>query len=157
DLPELLSYKELILATEKPLCALERIRLDLSDANSRRLVFAQLNRRAKRIVVLTEGLLIYLTPEEVGVLARDIASGNSFEAWITDLSSPVLLRLMQRTAGKKLSEAGAPFRFGPAEGADFFAPYGWKPRDVRGMLKTAARFGRPPLLLRLLARLPERP
>ena len=157
DLPELLTYKELILANEKPVCALERIPLDLSDGNSRRLLFAQLNRRAKRIVVLTEGLLIYLTPEEVGVLARDLSAGSAFQAWITDLSSPGLLRLMQRTAGKKLSEAGAPFRFGPAEGPEFFTPYGWKPTDVRSILKTAARFGRPPLLLRLIARLPERP
>jgi len=155
DLPELLTYKELILANEKPLCALERMRLDLSDVNGRRLAFAQLNRRAKRVLVLTEGLLIYLAPEDVGKLAHDLAAQNAFHGWITDLTSPGLLRMMQRTSGKKLSEAGAPFRFAPPEGPDFFNTYGWKATDVRGMLKTAAQFGRPPFLLRLLARLPE--
>ena len=156
DLPELLTYKELILAVEKPVCALERMRLDLSDVNGRRLAFAQLNRRAKRVLVLTEGLLIYLAPEEVGALARDLAAQSAFHSWITDLASPGLLRMMQRTSGKKLSEVGAPFRFAPPEGPDFFANYGWKSSNVRGMLKTAAQFGRPPFLLRLLARLPER-
>src|SRR6266851_9695835 len=31
DLPELLTYKEEILAKEKPVCALDRVRLDLSN------------------------------------------------------------------------------------------------------------------------------
>ena len=49
DLPEILAYKEEILANEKPTCALERIRLDLSDSNARRALFANLNQRAKKI------------------------------------------------------------------------------------------------------------
>src|SRR2546425_904878 len=61
DLPEILTYKEGILANEKPSCALERIRLDLSDGQARRDLFAALDRRANKILVLTEGLLIYLS------------------------------------------------------------------------------------------------
>src|SRR5713226_9324023 len=60
DLPEILTYKEEILAMEKPSCALERIRTDLSDSSARRALFADLDRRAGRILILTEGLLIYL-------------------------------------------------------------------------------------------------
>jgi methyltransferase (TIGR00027 family) len=156
DLPELLSYKELVLAKEKPVCALERIRLDLSDANSRRAVFARLNGRAKRALVLTEGLLIYLSAEDVGALARDLTACSAFQSWIVDIASPGLLRMMQRTAGKKLSEVGAPFKFGPPEGPEFFVPHGWERKDVQGVLKTASRFRRPPLLLRMLSHLPER-
>ena len=155
DLPEPLTYKELVLANEKPVCALERIRLDLANPPARRALFAQLNARAKKALVLTEGLLIYLTPEEVGELAKDLAACGNFHAWITDLSSPGLLRMMQRTSGKELSKAGAPFKFGPMEGPGFFAPYGWRAADVQGLLKTAARFGRPPFFLRMMAKLPE--
>src|SRR5262252_6233428 len=54
DLPEILAYKEDILADEKPRCALERIRLDLSDVGARRPFFASLNHRANKILVLTE-------------------------------------------------------------------------------------------------------
>src|SRR5580693_2489094 len=122
DLPEILTYKEGILANEKPTCALERVRLDLSDGNARRSLFAELDRRAKRILVLTEGLLIYLSAEEVAALAKDLAAGSHFQRWILELGSPGLLRMMQRTAGKQLSEVGAPFKFAPAEGPAFFTP-----------------------------------
>jgi hypothetical protein len=61
--------------------------------------------------------------------------------------------LMQRTSGKQLSEVGAAFKFGPPEGANFFRPHGWEPKDVQGMLKTAAQFKRAPA--ELLSLLPE--
>ncbi len=155
DLPEILAYKEGILANEKPSCALERVRTDLSDGSARRALFASLDRRANRVLILTEGLLIYLSAEEVAALARDLAAGSHFQRWIMDLGSPGLLRMMQRTTGKQLSKVGAPFKFGPAEGPAFFAPHGWEPLEVKGLLKTATQFKRPPFFLRLLGRLPE--
>jgi len=155
DLPEILTYKEGILANEKPTCALERVRLDLSDGNTRRALFAELDRRASKILVLTEGLLIYLSAEEVAALAKDLAAGSHFQRWILELGSPGLLRMMQRTAGKQLSQVGAPFKFAPAEGPAFFTPHGWEPMDVKSLLKTATQFKRPPFFLRLLGRLPE--
>lgn len=156
DLPEILTYKEGILASEKPSCRLERIRLDLSDGEARRAFFAEVNRRAKKILVLTEGLLIYLSAEEVAELARELAGGANFQRWIMDLSSPGLLRMMQRTTGKQLSQVGAPFKFAPLEGPAFFTPHGWELMEVKGLLRTATRFKRPPFFLRLLGHLPEK-
>jgi len=153
DLPDIVSYKEEILAQEKPRCRLERIALDLSDVHGRRALFADLNTRATKIVVASEGLLIYFTAEEVASLAEDLAAGKHFQSWIIDLASPGQLRLMQRTTGKQLSEAGAAFKFGPPEGAQFFARYGWAAKDVHGLLKTAAEFKRAPV--ELLSLLPE--
>jgi methyltransferase (TIGR00027 family) len=156
DLPEILAYKEKILENETPTCALERIRMDLSDCHARRALFEDLNRRANKILVLTEGLIIYLSAEEVASLAKDLAAGSHFQRWVTDLVSPGLLKMMQRTAGKQLSEVGAAFKFGPVEGPPFFAPHGWEPQDVKGLLKAATQFKRPPFFLRLLGRLPEK-
>ncbi|MGO9085615.1 MAG: class I SAM-dependent methyltransferase [Candidatus Sulfotelmatobacter sp.] len=153
DLPEVISYKEEILGNEKPRCGLERISLDLSDAPARRELFAELDARATRVVVASEGLLIYFTTEEVVSLAKDLAAKKHFKSWIIDLASPGQLKLMQRTTGKQLSEAGAAFKFGPPEGAHFFAPCGWEPKDVQGLLKTAAQFKRAPV--ELLPLLPE--
>jgi O-methyltransferase involved in polyketide biosynthesis len=104
-------------------------------------------------VVATEGLLIYFATEEVASLAKDLAAKEHFQNWIIDLASPGQLRLMQRTTGKQLSEAGAGFKFAPPEGPQFFAPYGWEPKDVHGLLKTAAQFKRAPV--ELLSLLPE--
>lgn len=156
DLPEILAYKEEVLANEKTTCALERVRLNLADGDARRQLFAALNRRARKLLVLTEGLLVYLSEEEVAQLALDLASGASFQRWIMDFGSPGLLKMMQRTTGKYLSKVGAPFKFAPAEGPAFFGPYGWEPMEVKAILQTAAKFKRPPFFLRLLARLPER-
>jgi methyltransferase (TIGR00027 family) len=144
DLPEIISYKEDILTSEKPICHLERIPLDLLDAPARRIVFADLNQRATKIAVVSEGLLIYFPTAEVGSLGRDLATGSKFQNWILDLASPGQLKLMQRSTGKQLSEAGAAFKFGPPEGPNFFVPYGWEPTDIQGLLKTAAQFKRSP-------------
>jgi methyltransferase (TIGR00027 family) len=153
DFPEIIAYKKNILANEVPRCQLERISLDLSDVPARSRLFAQLGARATKAVVMSEGLLIYFASEQVASLARDLASQRFFQSWIIDLASPGQLRLMQRTTGKQLSEAGAAFKFGPPEGASFFVPHGWDPVEVQGMLKTAAQFKRAPD--ELLSLLPE--
>lgn len=153
DLPEIINYKTAVLADQEPKCRLQRIALDLSDVSSRRRLFEHANSCGTRVLVVTEGLLIYFTGEEVGSLARDLTACLRFRSWVIDLASPGQLKLMQRTTGKQLSEAGAPFRFAPPEGPNFFASHGWEPHDVEGLLKTAARFNRLPQ--ELLALLPE--
>jgi methyltransferase (TIGR00027 family) len=154
DLPEILVYKEEILRDEKPVCSLERIRLDLSDAAARRELFSELGGRCKKALIITEGLLIYLTSDDVAGLAKDLAAPPSFQSWILDIASPGLLRMLAKKMAKQLNEA-APFKFAPPEGPDFFVPYGWKPVDVRSLLKTAAKLKRLSLLFRFFALLPE--
>ena len=155
DLPGIIDYKDEILRNEKPKCVLERVRLDLSDVSGRRALFARVGQQGRKILVVAEGLLIYFTPADVGVFARDLAGVPSFQRWIIDLVSPGLLRMMQKEAAPQLAAAGAAFQFGPAEGPNFFVPYGWKPVDVRSPLKTAARFHRLRGFMRFAALLPE--
>ncbi len=155
DLPGILDYKETILAGETPRCALERVRLDLSDLNARRALFERLGRQAAKALILTEGLMIYLAAEAVATFARDLAAPPAFQSWILDIASPGLLRLLQKNLGPQLSRASATLQFGPPEGPEFFVPYGWRPVRVLSPLKTAARFKRLPFFLRLVALLPE--
>ena len=154
DLAGILDYKEEILGAEKPGCQLERIRLDLSDVSGRRELFSQLGRRAAKALIITEGLLIYFTADEVGALARDLAGPPSFQRWLADVASPGLLRLLQKNMGPQLAQSGATFKFGPKEGPGFFVPYGWTPADVRSPLKTAARLKRLSFGMWLLSHLP---
>jgi methyltransferase (TIGR00027 family) len=151
DLPGILDYKEEILGSARPVCKLERIRLDLANVNARREVFAELGRRATRALIVSEGLVVYLSREEVAALATDLAAPASFQRWVLDLGSPALLRLMIKKMGSQLAQAGAPLKFGPEEGPDFFVPYGWKPLRVESMLHAAARVKRLPLLMRPFA------
>jgi O-methyltransferase involved in polyketide biosynthesis len=155
DLPDLLAYKDELLASEKPRCGLERVRLDLADVAKRRELFERLGASAKKALVVSEGLLIYLSREEVVTLAEDLAAPPSFQRWIIDLVSPGLMRLLQKQVGSELEKVGAPFKFAPPEGVAFFAAHGWPPLEVRGMLKTGAQIKRLPMLMRLFAMFPE--
>ena len=154
DLPAMIDYKEEILGQEKPCCALERVRLDLADVAGRRELFQRLGSAAKKVLAVTEGLLVYLTSDEVSALGRDLAAQSSFSDWAIDLCSPGLLKMLQKNLGA-LSEAGSPLKFGPEEGPEFFTASGWKPAEVYSMLKTAAKINRLPFGMRLLALLPE--
>lgn len=155
DLPGILDYKEEILQGETPRCALRRVRLDLSDREKRRALFAELGRGARTALIVTEGLLIYLPPEEVAALADDLARPPGFRRWIVDLTSPGLREMMTRQFGTLLAEGNAPFKFSPEEGPLFFTPHGWNPKIVRSMLKTAAAKKRVNFFMRIMARLPD--
>lgn len=154
DLPEILSYKEEILADDKPVCALERIRLDLSQVGERGVLFAELGKRSNRALIITEGLIMYFTAEEVAALAQDLAAPPSFQRWVLDLTSPGLLKMLKEKMGEQMGE-DAVLKFAPPEGPGFFSPLGWKPLEVHSYLKTAARLKRLPLFLRLMSMLPE--
>jgi O-methyltransferase involved in polyketide biosynthesis len=155
DLPGLIKYKESILANDSPNCLLERFPLDLSDVAARRQLFDRIGRAPHRGLVITEGLLIYLTRDEVGELAQDLSAVQSFRHWIIDLASPGLLRMLQKVIGSPLDKAGASLKFAPEEGPPFFESHGWKPIDVRSMLRTAATLKRVSLFMRLLSMLPQ--
>ena len=155
DLPDLLAYKEEALAGEKPRCALERIALDISDTAARRSLFDRLRGGAKRVLVITEGLLIYLTAEEVAALAKDLTMPESFRHWVLDLVSPGLLRMLQKKTKGELDAAGAPLKFGPPEGPGFFAALGWRPVEVGSIIKSAAQLKQLSFGMRLVAMLPQ--
>ncbi len=155
DLPAMIDYKEQVLSGEKAACELKRVRLDLSNVNARRELFAELGRSATKVLVLSEGLVIYLTRDEVGMLARDLAAQPSFQNWMLDLISPGLLEMLQKNLGAPLTAAGSPLKFGPEEGPGFFLPFGWEPAEIHSLLKTAARLKRLTFGMRLAALLPE--
>src|SRR3954470_2116688 len=142
DLPGILNYKTEMLRDETPKCRYEAVTLDLRDAEARRALFARLGAESKRAIVVTEGLLIYLAPEQVAALATDLHAQPGFREWLIDLASPQLLQRMNRTWGKNLAAGGAPFRFAPAEGTEFFRPYGWREALFRSNWDEAKRLKR---------------
>jgi O-methyltransferase involved in polyketide biosynthesis len=155
DLPPMIDYKTEILRAEKPRCNLERVGLDLGDVEARRKLFQRLGSEARKAFVISEGLIVYLTRDEVSALARDLGAQPSFQNWAVDLCSPGLLKMLQKRL-PVLEDAGSPLKFGPEEGPEFFVPSGWKPAEVYSLLHTAARLKRlPSLMMRLFALFPE--
>jgi methyltransferase (TIGR00027 family) len=140
DLPGILNYKTETLRDETPVCRYEAITTDLTDVEARRSLFSRLGAGSSRALVLSEGLLVYLAPEQVATLAADLHAQPSFQEWLIDLASPQLIKRMTRMWGKNL--ASAPFLFGPPEGTEFFRPYGWREVQFRSMWEEAKRLHR---------------
>jgi len=158
DLPDMLAYKEAILANERAGCDLSRIALDLQDTQARRRLFEDVSRHAGKVLILTEGLLIYLSGEEVANLAADLAIHDNFHRWVLELTNPKALRTIQASAAAThLGPANTKFKFGPAEGPGFFADYGWTLMNIRGFLKTLVALRRAPIDHRMVDLVPEWP
>ncbi|OLC46080.1 MAG: hypothetical protein AUH68_03415 [Gemmatimonadetes bacterium 13_1_40CM_4_69_5] len=140
DLPDMIAYKRAQLATETPRCRLEFVEIDLRDAERRRALFARAVERGP-VLAITEGLLIYLTADQAGALADDLA-GAGLRWWLLDIASPRLLKMMLKTWQRPLADAGAPFQFAPEESTRFFEPHGWREREWRSIWEESLRLKR---------------
>jgi len=144
DLPDMIGYKSERLAGEEPVCALERAAADLTDRGARRDLFARAAHGASAVLVVTEGLLAYLSPDQVASLADDLHGETAMRLWLIDLASPRLKKMLDRRVGKHVGAANAPFRFAPAEGTKFFEPHGWKETEFRSTIEEGMRLHRKP-------------
>jgi methyltransferase (TIGR00027 family) len=141
DLPDMIDYFRSRMSGETPRCELEFIAADLRDADARREVFTNAARFGP-VLVITEGLLIYLEPGDVADLARDLHDIARAKWWLSDLASPMLLKYLERQWQPMLKEGNAPFRFGPAESSAFFAPFGWREIEYRPHWEESLRLKR---------------
>jgi O-methyltransferase involved in polyketide biosynthesis len=66
------------------------------------------------VLVVTEGRLVYFSPEQVARLASDLASRPAFGWWITDTVSPTLLKMLVKSRGAANETDVQPTFFGPA-------------------------------------------
>ena len=143
DLPDILHYKLVNMQGETPVCSYEAVKTDLREVETRRALFTRLAAESKRALVVTEGLLVYLQPEQVGTLAADLAAQPSFRTWIIDLVHPKVLAMMKRQLDKSdVRGDDTKFIFAPDEGTKFFEPFGWREGHFYGSMTEAKRLNR---------------
>ena len=106
---------------------------------------------ARNAVVITEGLLLYLSRQQVGDLADDLRR-NEIGGWITDLLAPVIVRGMMR---RMPSLDKAPMTFEPADGVAFFEKREWSVGTIRTIHRYAGLWKRLPTVLRPAAHIPD--
>lgn len=153
DLPGIIEYKSSRLKNAHAFCRLERHAVNLDDAEARRALFAKVGAAANRVLVITEGLLIYLDAEKVSALAADLHQPVAFQRWLTDIVSPRLLKMLARRYGHNLlKNEDLQFKFSPAESLDFFHTFGWTASSFRSIVDDARRLKRfeIPLAFKLL-------
>ncbi len=141
DYEPLLAMKNDKLAKETPHCLLERWAVDLTDAEARDRLFAQVSERAKNIVVLTEGVVPYLDTAQVAELAKALLRFPSMKHWIVDYMTGASRRHLARgRMGRQMRKA--PFKFFVDDWHGFFGEQGWKAREVRYYAEEAVRLKR---------------
>jgi O-methyltransferase involved in polyketide biosynthesis len=142
DFPAMIEYKTHELRAETPRCRYDAVAADLSNAAERREVLNRVAGGASRVLILAEGLLIYLTEEQVRALATDLAAMPGARWWFIDLASARLLEWMNRSWGKSVQAGTARFMFAPKEGTKFFDPTGWTEERFISSTDAAKRLNR---------------
>ncbi len=146
DFDHMINYKAEKLADEQPHCRLTRIACNLADDTERARVLTDLNSRAKSILVLTEGVIPYLTNSAVAALAHDLATLDHVDGWLTDYFSPLFNKVSARGKIKQRLARNAPFVFDPGEDPRdwpaFFARQGWEIADMRYLGEEGRKVGR---------------
>jgi methyltransferase (TIGR00027 family) len=142
DLPAIVAQKDAELASERPRCRLERVGLDLAEPQAFARLLDRVSAEDRRALVVTEGLLAYLDEATVRSLAQALHASPAVRFWVLEAVLPQVLVQARRAWGDTLRPAGAEMKFAPANGLDFFAPLGWRPRVTRSLLDEARRLGR---------------
>jgi methyltransferase (TIGR00027 family) len=142
DLPAIMEYRADCLRREKPACHHHPVAADLSDAAARAELFVQARASGGPLLVLTEGLLVYLEPEQVRNLATQLHDESLARWWLTDLIAPILVDTIGVLWQRQLRAADSCWRFAPADGAKFFANSGWREIGLRSLWDESLRLNR---------------
>jgi len=141
DQADVLSYKR-GFGFDEPICRVEALALELTDPGARSDAFRQIGSGSRNLLVITEGLLVYFTAEQVAAVARDLRGIARRRWWLTDIVSPAALELIRRGRVDQPCDKDLELTFAPAEGAYFFRKWGWEPERVLWSLDEAERLRR---------------
>ena len=141
DFPSVIELKDDKLRAEQPVCALERVAVDLADRAARRALLARVARSGRSVLVITEGVINYLSDEEAGRLAEDVHAEPTLEYWIQDYYSAEARR--HRPSWRRKMQA-APFLFSAPDWFGFFAKFGFHALESIGIGAQAKRIRRGP-------------
>jgi methyltransferase (TIGR00027 family) len=140
DLPAVVATKNSQLHGYTPVCALERIGMDLSDRPARNELFAKYAAISNKMLVITEGVISYFSNDEIAILAKEFLALPSAALWIQDFDNAGA-RKMPKGWAKKLE--AAPFRFRVSNWFEFFKQSGWQPHKIISCAEESKRINRP--------------
>jgi methyltransferase (TIGR00027 family) len=143
DYPSIIAHKTEVLRSEKPRCKLTRVEVDLADGKKRKAFLSHVAPQAKKVLILTEGVIPYLTQEQVIDLSKDLLDQQRFAFWITEYFDPKVYPYLKKTVRAVLMK-NAPFRFYPKDWFGFFRKLGWVEKETRYSGEVALEFNRKP-------------
>jgi methyltransferase (TIGR00027 family) len=141
DFDPMIRYKNERLAQEKPVCHLERISADISNDQVRRDLFQRLDSEVSCALIITEGVIPYLTNDQAAHLSEDLYKTAHFQYWIQDYRRGAMVAPTERQIAKKL-QSTSPFLFNVPDTLKFFQEHGWMIKENSYLLDEAQRIGR---------------
>jgi methyltransferase (TIGR00027 family) len=141
DKPNIIQHKNDLLKSHTPVCQLSRVAMDLSDNLERRKFLRETTAGSEKVLVLTEGVVIYLPEEQVAMLAADLHELKPVTYWLVEYFSPESYRYLQATSRRRKLK-NAPFLFFPVDWTGFFEKNGWRLSDARYLGEEGVKLGR---------------
>lgn len=141
DFPHTIERKNELLKNETPRCRLERHAVNLTDKEARRKFLTESCASARKVLVLTEGVIPYLSEDEAAALAQDLRAQAKVHAWILEYFAPGLKRYLNNPRRRREMK-NAPFRFFPEDWTGFFQHLGWEVDQMRYLTEEAHKLGR---------------
>lgn len=142
DYPHVIDYKADLLHLEAPACRLERVRIDLAERVERQKLLDRVDAESRGTLVLTEGVIPYLTNDQAASLADDLRSMRCARLWIVDYVSAQAVAFRRRR-GIRRAMQNAPFQFAPGDWFAFFRQHAWRVKEIHYYPEEAARYARP--------------
>jgi methyltransferase (TIGR00027 family) len=118
DFPEMLDYKDGVLASAAPKCHRERLAADVNQESGRQSVFAA---ASGSTLLITEGLLMYLPALTVEALA----SNNTINYWMLDVATEQMRQRMQMNSYQSIENVRAADHIEGAEILDVLHRHSW--------------------------------
>ena len=142
DFPAIIDLKNEKLKGIAANVSLERVSVDLSQRLAAQNLFKEIGNQSKQVLVITEGVIPYLSDSQAEILAQDLFSNSAFKYWIQDYrrggyGGAVIPSWIRRRM------KAAPFKFSQVDWFGFFESHGWTlKRDIR-LAEIAEQRGRP--------------
>ena len=124
DQEKVITSKQKQLENVAPRVPLEFITADLSDAAVRQSVLDKAAERAKKVLVLSEGVMCYLPESSARLFASQLHATPVVHTWVADLMSQAMLHYAQSAWTSKLVKA--PFIFSVEDAGAYFQDLGWQ-------------------------------
>jgi methyltransferase (TIGR00027 family) len=141
DFPTITSYMDEKMRGKTANCQLERIAWDISDPASRKTLFSMVAQKARKVLIVTEGVITYFTPEQVDSFSKDLLEQLGFQFWLHDFYSRKVVLTIQKKWEKQFP-ANANFKFAPEDWLGFFEERQWKVSKSSAVYQEARRLKR---------------
>lgn len=155
DFPHVITYKSEALADYLPQCQLEQIAADLTSADALLRVLEHASTAANSTLVITEGVLTYLSQDDISRIATEAHARHAFHYWIYDIMPDGLQRLAHGVIGDDIDRLRADPSLEGETVARLLRTAGWRHVTRRDLMRDS-RAGAEKRVAKIIATMVER-